>query len=107
MAAQWEDQFRFDQGNTLSPWSLVVSEGVFGITCLLEAEIEVLSLTLKVNFGITCGVFQSNIEVWQQPSGRTSSASTKEILCHHGHWWCLKVFLLSHVSLRPRLRYYP
>ena len=47
----------------------MVSEGVFVITCLLEAEIEVLSLTLKVNFGITCGVFQSNIEVWQQPVG--------------------------------------
>ena len=105
-AAQWEDQFRFDQGNTLSPWSLVVSEGVFVITCLLEAEIEVLSLTLKVNFGITCGVFQSNIEVWQ-PSGRTSSGSTKEILCHHDHWWPLKGFLVSHVSSRPILRYYP
>ena len=48
----------------------MASEGVFGITCLLQAEIEVLSLTLKVNFGITCGVFQSNIEVCQ-PSGKT------------------------------------
>ena len=81
-------------------------KGVFVITCLLQAEIEVLSLTLKVNFGITCGVFQSNIEVWQ-PSGRTSSASTKEILCHHDHWWPLKGFLVSHVSSRPILRYYP